>query len=1220
MNETKDITSQNRPVSRSLLSRIAKAVVWILVIWVVLLTAIRVILSPSVLDRLIDKYAAEYVDGTINTVKVSLSVFRHFPDIGLTINDFSITHPARGYGNVDDPLTAAGLGTKADTLACFRKFSVRLNVFALAGGKINIPYAELSGPRIFAHRYHDGQANWDIIRIPEDTTDEASSLPDLKLGKIRLTERPHIVYTDCKDTIFAVADLKDVRLNGRLDVQKASRNRIGIRLDSLDLYARTATDTLTCIIDRIGIKESGKIMQIIAKADASLASRSFGRMDIPMKATADLEFPADNVPAITISNLKADIASVPIQGNADIRLRNDRASVKAGLAVEECKAKELMDSYIANLIPEIADIKTDASINLIAGCDGDYIYADGSLPGFDVRINIPESEIKYGKTGTLAKVELDVSVKNSAEGLISASLAKASLSCDGLSLRMSGNVPDIMEEDIMVGIDADLEADLEEIGRSLPEEIGLVSSGKVHAAVKGSFRQSHLDIYRFSQSSLEGHLCGDDVIIRIPQDSIDIDIDNFDFELKPETMVSKRDSSQSFRLMGIHGTVGKADLSYGTMGLSGERVSISAKNSADSDTTKVGRLGGKLSAANMAMTDASGLEVQLKGTENGFQMLPKKDRPEVPMLTLNSTNDRIMLKDGTNRIILTDAKFGAMAAMNTVERRQRGRMFMDSLAKMYPDVPRDSLLIHARAQRQMREIPEWMKEEDFRKQDLDIKLNETLAKYFREWDLNGNINVRTGILMTPYLPIRNILRGFEVTFDNNRIGIDSVKVRSGESEIAAKGELTGLRRALLGRGGLVLDMDIMSDKVNATELLAAYSTGSRYVPPTDKEAVSEATDAEFFKMVTSDSLSASDSMTPLIVVPSNLNADIRLNASNISYSDLNISKMRSKLTMKERCVQITETEAASNMGDISFEGFYATRTKKDIKAGFSFNFKDITAEKVIDMMPAVDTIMPLLKSFTGQLDCELAATATIDTNMNIIPPSINGIIRIAGKDLSIKESDMFHDLAKKLMFKNKNEGHIKEMSVEGVISDSMLEVFPFVLKLDRYTLAMSGVHNMDESFRYHVSLLKSPFVIRLGIDLYGDNFDDMRFKIGKAKYKSTDVPVFSAVIDTTKINLVNSIRGIFEKGVEAAVSDNERREAIEKHKEEIGYVRAVDQELEALTKKEEEQMKAEEEALKEQENAQEMLEKAVQQMSAGHKVESEEETKTNNTDEQSGIH
>ena len=172
------------------------------------------------------------------------------------------------------------------------------------------------------------------------------------------------------------------------------------------------------------------------------------------------------------------------------------------------------------------------------------------------------------------------------------------------------------------------------------------------------------------------------------------------------------------------------------------------------------------------------LEIELKGTENGFQMLPKKDRPEVPMLTVNSTNDRILVKDGTIRIILTDAKIGAMAAMNTVERRQRAIMFMDSLARMYPEVPRDSLMRHALRQRQARELPEWLKEEDFRKQDIDIKLDETLSKYFREWDMNGKIDVRTGMVMTPYFPTRNILKGFQASFDNNRIGIDSAKVRA----------------------------------------------------------------------------------------------------------------------------------------------------------------------------------------------------------------------------------------------------------------------------------------------------------------------------------------------------------------------------------------------------------------------------------------------------------
>ena len=274
------------------------------------------------------------------------------------------------------------------------------------------------------------------------------------------------------------------------------------------------------------------------------------------------------------------------------------------------------------------------------------------------------------------------------------------------------------------------------------------------------------------------------------------------------------------------------------------------------------------------------------------------------------------------------------------------------------------------------------------------------------------------------------------------------------------------------------------------------------------------------------------------------------------------------MTMKERCVQITNTSAQTNMGGISFEGFYATRTKQDIRAGFNINFKDITAEKAISLMPAVDTIMPLLKSFAGNLNCDIAATASLDTNMNIMMPSINGILRISGKNLTVRNSEMFTSLAKKLKFNNSKVGKIKKMTVEGVIQDNILEVFPFVLSLDRYTIALSGKQNFDKSFKYHASLIRSPILIKVGVDLYGKDFDHMKFKIGKPKYKSEKVPVFSTVIDKTKINLTESIRNIFEKGVEAAVKENERQEDIARHKQDIGYVNAVDQQFEELSDEE----------------------------------------------------
>ena len=96
--------------------------------------------------------------------------------------------------------------------------------------------------------------------------------------------------------------------------------------------------------------------------------------------------------------------------------------------------------------------------------------------------------------------------------------------------------------------------------------------------------------------------------------------------------------------------------------------------------------------------------------------------------------------------------------------------------------------------------------------------------------------------------------------------------------------------------------------------------------------------------------------------------------------------------------------------------------------------------------------------------------------------------------------------------------------------------------------------------------------MKVGVDLYGNDFDNMNFKIGKAKYKSEDVPVFSTVIDNTKINLLQSIRGVFDKGVDKAINENKGSTAMENFMKKIGYVRAIDQKLEGLSEEEEKKL------------------------------------------------
>lgn len=1176
-----------------------KALAWIAGIWLGLLVILEIALSPAVLTRIVNRVAVEFIDGDIRFGEASASMFRRFPSMTVSLKDFAITYPADRFDEkekegIQGHLMYHGCGEEADTLASFDRFSVGVSLPALLTGTIRIPHLRLEGPRIFAHSYHDGTANWDIFTTGapadttevEDTTEESGGMPKIVLGRIRLTEHPHIVYTDSRDTIFAMIDVKQIGFNGKVNLKKVARSRVGLAIDSMFVAGRLAKDTLALGLDRLHIHEHNRHMDVNASAKTFLATSSFGRMSIPVELSGTVSFPKDSVLAVKAENVLLDIATVPIKADADLRFKTGATGIKANVAIDECQLDDVLQDYVKNFIPEVAKVSTDAKISLAADIDGDYIHGSGDLPSVNASLHIPASDIRHSDfKGQVLNLAVDMGAATMDGGKIDVSIDRATAKATGLDLDIKGNAGDILGDDPLIKIDGRLDAHLDSLVQFLPDTLGIEAGGKLSAQIDGKALLSQLNMYNFSRSSLQGNVSGKDIIVKMPKDTIDIVIDSLSLNLGPETIKSRRNPSKTFRLIGATGNITKADINFkDAMAIEAEKFAISAKNSVDMDndadtTKKILPFGGRISAYKLMVKDASGSSVRLDETSNGFQLLPKKGQPKVPMLTLTSKNKRIFLVSDVNRAILTDASINARAAMNTVERRQKAKAFMDSLARTYPEVPRDSLFTFLRAKRATQPIPEWLKEEDFRKQDINLQLDETLAKYFREWDINGGLDIRTGIVMTPYFPLRNILRGFEASFNNNTISIDSLKVRSGQSEIGAKGSLTGLKRALLGRrGALKLDLDVTSSGMNANELLRAYSTGSNFNPETLKGSAGEVSNSEFLQQVTVQDTTELEDAPSLIVVPGNIVADLRINAGNITYSDLQIDTLMAKATMKERCVQIIDTKAESNMGAIGFEGFYATRTKEDLKTGFSLNFEDITAEKVIALMPAVDTIMPLLKSFSGKLNCEVAATADIDTSMNIVMPSINGIIRIGGEDLTISNNDMFRKLARTLMFRNKKEGHVKKMTVEGVIKDNKLEVFPFVLELDRYTLAMSGIQNLDMSFRYHASLIKSPFLIRLGIDLYGPDFDNMKFKIGKAKYKNKNVPVFSTVIDKTKINLVESIRGIFEKGVEAAINENREQTAITEHKKNIGYVQAVDQKLEALSESEQKQLEADQAA------------------------------------------
>ena len=1124
---------------------IRNALIALAAVVLTVLVTLQIVLRPQVLTRLVNRIAADYVEGDVDFGNIRAHVIKSFPYINVEATDFSITYPHGRYAQYDTlypdngrrfSLMRAGRGTEKDTLAALKELSVSVDYMAFLKGKeIHVHKAELTHPRIFAHYYDSTAANWDILPIgsDKDTTKEKKPLPRIVVNRVALTERPLVVFTDPLDTLHALFTMRRLTLDGKIDTDAIEQARTALSIDSLFVSGRLPADTLALGLERLRAKAEERRLNLDAGATAFLATNRFGRLKVPVGLLLDGEFPEreDGRLEVVLNRLGLSLSALELNGSGRI-VRNESAwDLDLKAAVKDCPLGEIIREYDKN-IPMFKKIRTDASLSLDATVKGPY--GDGQTPSVDARLLVPQAELDYEGLGRKGRVALDAQVTTDNLKDVNAYVEKLLLDIVGARINVTGSATDVLGEDPLIQLDGTVKARVDSLTRAFTAQKGITGTGNIDATLHGRVRKSQLDMTHIGAADILCKLTGRQLSVRA--DSMDAVIPRLDMELATRANKIDRNIRQGARVLALKALMDSLDVNYKDMLVRGGDVTLLLQNSADilRSRKELTPLMGLLKVGGLRLKDASGLSVRLRDNTETFRIAPATKARPTPRLTLTSKSGRVGVRKGVDFYALKDLNFDVSASRHQPSRRfnaARRNHLLDSLQRVYPGVPRDSLFRQARLTRMYRE-----KQDAFAASDVKITLSGALQQYVRNWDIEGNLDLGDGRIRMPSFPLRTTVSAVRGSFDNDTLDLKNITLTAGASDLSAQAQLTGLRRALIGRGKshLKLKADVRSNFLDANELMRGYAYYVSYEPPAElQKASDEEVEAASQQQELPDSVKSK-----LIVIPSNLDVDFTLEASGIKYDSLRVSWAAADIAMRNRTLQITNAIAASNMGDLYLEGFYATRSEDDIKGGFDLNMVDITAEKVITLFPAVDTLMPLLTSFGGNLDCELAATSDIDRDMNLILPSVDGILKISGKNLTLKESKEFTKIARLLMFRDKKKVVIDNMSVTGMVQDNRVDIFPFVLDVDRYLLAASGYQILDNRFDYHVSVIRSPLLFKFGLNAWGNDYGHIHYGLGKARYKNTNVPVYTRQLDTVQYSLVAAIHNIFELGVEKAMQEN----------------------------------------------------------------------------------
>lgn len=349
------------------------------------------------------------------------------------------------------------------------------------------------------------------------------------------------------------------------------------------------------------------------------------------------------------------------------------------------------------------------------------------------------------------------------------------------------------------------------------------------------------------------------------------------------------------------------------------------------------------------------------------------------------------------------------------------------------------------------------------------------------------------------LPIR--MQKTSLTVGNRTISLRNATLRIGRSDLTATGAVYDLYGAMHHNKPLRAKLELTSNNLNCNQLIRSLSF------PTDTlqaETDTTATNLELF------------------VVPRNVDFELTTRLKRVRYGKMVFKDVRGDVDIRNQAIHLKELSMTGMGAEMRTTLIYQARQRKRGYAGFDFRLHNINIAKLVDFAPSLDSIVPMLRSFQGTVDFDVAAETRLDSCLNIKIPSLRSAIHINGDSLVLMDGETFAEISKKFFFKNKEKNLIDSISVNISVKDGNVTVYPFVIEMDRYRAAVGGTQDLNMNFDYHISILKSPIPFKLGLNIRG-NLNKMKFGMGKAKYKDAVTPVEIHKVDSTIVNMGEQI-------------------------------------------------------------------------------------------------
>jgi len=377
----------------------------------------------------------------------------------------------------------------------------------------------------------------------------------------------------------------------------------------------------------------------------------------------------------------------------------------------------------------------------------------------------------------------------------------------------------------------------------------------------------------------------------------------------------------------------------------------------------------------------------------------------------------------------------------------------------------------------------------------------TKQDILNQWNPQVKMSLKDGQVDMLASPI--CLKTLDFDFSLGRFNINDCRVEIDDSDIQFWGDIYNIGEFIDNTGLLTGELYIESDYMNLNRLMSL--TGD-----------DQATDEEAAEQDVADNDSV---ISKPIMIPKGIDLTLYTNLSKVDFNNHSFNNVGGDVSIKDGVITLQELGFSSKAAEMQLTAIYRTPDVERRFMELDFHLLDIEIDELIDLVPAVDSVVPMLKALSGQAQFHLAAQTYLDPDCSKNGPlyplmySLMGNAVIEGANLVVLDNELFDGIKRKLLMRKDAKPVIDSLDIELQVLDGKVDLYPARIKMDRYEAIISGRHNIDAGLNcsYNISLTKCPLPIRLGVTISGpleaiSQYPIRHIKVGRAKYDKMYTP------------------------------------------------------------------------------------------------------------------